>query len=113
MPDRAAVPVTSSSAKTATGNSGALRTPVGSTSLAILVEVTASGGTTPSMTLSVEWSHNGTTFASSDPADQFTAITGSPTKVKRFDVKGDFFRVVWTITGTNPTFTFSATAYGI
>jgi hypothetical protein len=61
------------------------------------------------MTLSVEWSlDGGTTFGPADPVDAFTAVTNVATgvKVKLFDVKGPHYRVVWTITGTTPSFTF-------
>jgi len=104
--------VAASAARTATGNSGAFRAP-GTTALAILADVTAVDGVSPSMTLSVEWSHDGTTFAVVDTADTFAALTATATKVKRFDIKGGWFRLVWTLTGTTPSFTFSATAYGI
>lgn len=113
MADLSAVTVSGSSAKTATGNSGAIRVPQGSTAAAITALVTVVSGTTPSMTLSVEWSHDGTNFAVGDTADTFTALTAAANKVKQFDVKGEWFRLVWTITGTTPSFTFSATAYGI
>lgn len=105
--------VVASAARTTTGNSGAVATPAGA-NLAVLVNVTAVAGTTPSMTLSVEWSHDGgNTFAQADTADTFTAITAAGAKVKAFPVKGEHFRLVWTITGTTPSFTFAASAYGV
>lgn len=113
MADLSAVTVSASSAKTASGASSAINVPRSSTALAVLADVTAVAGVTPSMTLSVEWSHNGITFAAHDPVDAFTALVAAGAKVKRFDVKGEWFRLVWTLTGTTPSFTFSSTAYGV
>lgn len=112
MAGLSAVSVTASTAKTVSGNSAALRVPSGS-GLAVLADVTAVSGTTPSLTLTVEWSHDGITFVGADTADTFTAITTAAGKAKRFETKGEWFRVVWTITGTTPSFTFSGTAYGV
>ena len=96
-----------SGAQTATGNSAAIRLGDFGASLGLLVDVTAVSGTTPSMTLTVEWSHDATAWAQGDPADTFTAITAASKKVKAFTVKAPYYRVVWTITGTTPSFTFS------
>lgn len=64
------------------------------------------------MTASVEWSSDGgTTFMQSDPADAFTAITAAAKKVKAFSIKARHYRIVWTITGTTPSFTFSVREY--
>lgn len=73
----------------------------------LLVHVTAVGGVGPSMALAVQWSHDGTNFVASDPADSFTAITTSGGVVKSFTVKAPSYRIVWTVTGTTPSFTFS------
>ena len=105
-----AVSVTASSAKTVSGNSGSIKAPNGP-QVAILAAVSAVSGTTPSMTLSVEWSNDGSNFVPADAADTFTAITATPGAAKSFAAKGEFFRLVWTITGTTPSFTFAATAY--
>jgi hypothetical protein len=51
----------------------------------------------------------GTTFATPDgTADAFTALTAAGVKVKQFALKAPHYRLVWTITGTTPSFTFSA-----
>lgn len=100
--------VAASAARTASGNSGAFTLTEGNQNLSVLVDVTVVSGTTPSMTISVEWSDDsGTTFAQADPADAMTALTTTGTKAKIFQVKAPWFRVVWTITGTTPSFTFS------
>jgi len=99
--------------RTATGNSGAIPCPKG-LNLAVGVTVTAVSGTTPSLTLSVEWSHDGTNFYVIDgAADTFTAVTAAATPIKVFAIKGPFWRLVWTITGTTPSFTIAATRYVI
>ncbi len=98
-----------SSARTATGQSSAIYLSPISENLAILVDVTAVSGTTPSCTFSVEWSNDGTNFAQVDTtADAFAALTAAGKKVKTFPVKGLYARLVWTISGTTPSFTFSA-----
>ena len=109
-----AVIVVTSAARTTTGNSGALVSPK-ALNLGLSVEVTASSGTTPSLVASVEWSMDGTNFCAADTtADAFAAITTSPVRVARaFTVKAPFYRVVWTLTGTTPSFTFSCSRYGV
>jgi len=107
-----AVIVVASAARTTTGNSAALVCEKG-LNLNLLVEVTAASGTTPSLALTVEWSMDGTNFGALDTApDGFTAITAATVRVvKQFPVRAPFFRVVWTITGTTPSFTFQASRY--
>lgn len=111
MAHKAPATTVSSSARTANGNSAAI--PLGDLGqqLAVLVNVTAVSGTSPSMTLSIEWSPDGVTFYKSDPVDTFTAITATTTAVKTFAVKAPFYHLVWTITGTTPSFTFAASHY--
>jgi hypothetical protein len=95
-----------SAARTATGQSSALR--VFGDKANFLVDVTAVSGTTPSMTLSVEWSHDGTTwFPAATPDTLGAAITAAVKRVHTVDIKGKFCRLVWTITGTTPSFTFA------
>jgi hypothetical protein len=78
--------------------------------IAIEIDVTAVSGTTPSMTVNVEWSHDNSSWFSADPVDAFTAITTALKKVKLFDVKGLYCRLNYTISGTTPSFTFAAIA---
>lgn len=114
--------VVDSAARTATGNSGAislheaLKVDAGEVdidSINLVVDVTAVSGTSPTLDLSVEWSHNGTDFAAVDTPDTFTQITGTTKKVKRFTIKGSHYRVVWTLAGTSPNFTFSISEVAI
>lgn len=100
--------VAASAARTTSGNSDG-QAAVG-TKVAVAAAVTAVSGTTPSMTLTVEWSPDGTNWGLADPTDAFTAITTAVTRAKTFDVKARFFRVAWAITGTTPSFTFAVAA---
>ena len=106
-------------APTATPVTSAARTTTGSSSAAyagdadkvnLLASVTAVSGTTPSLTLSLSWSNNGTTWFTAEPNDVFTAITAAGNVAKQFSVKAPYYRVNWAITGTTPSFTFSVTA---
>lgn len=76
--------------------------------LSVMLDVTAVTGTSPSMTVNVEWSNDGQTWFVADPEDAFTAITAASKKVKQFQVKGLYARLNCTITGTTPSFTFAA-----
>lgn len=76
--------------------------------IAILLNVTAVSGTSPSMTVTVQWSHDGQTWFNADPADSFTAITAAGAVTKQFTVKGLYARLNCTISGTTPSFTFAA-----
>lgn len=111
MATYSATTAATSSARTATGNSGPIDIAAHASNLAVLINCTAASGTTPSLTLSVEWSHDGTVFAPAETADAFTAITAATSKVKAFAVKGNYYRLVWTITGTTPSFTFTLSTY--
>ena len=107
------ITVVPSAARTTTGNSGALDLAAqgAQSSFALLSNVTAIGGT-PNMVLTVEWSHDGTNFAVAEPADSHgAAITATGLRVKKYDVKGTHYRIVWTITGGTPSLTFTVTQY--
>lgn len=103
--------------KTATGNSGKQPAPLlnvegrnqSASRLCLIVNTTAVTGTTPSMALTVEWSADGTNFVPPDPTETFTAITSTANgKVtKAFAIKAPYYRVVWTLSGTGPNFTFT------
>lgn len=103
-----------SAARTVTDNSGATGfDTAGNSALALELNVTAVSGTTPSVTLSLEWSNDNAAWAPADPVDTFTATTTVSRKVKNFSVKGRYVRTVWTISGTTPSLTFVVNAVGI
>lgn len=95
---------TSSAARTSAGTSSAMLA-VGAR-VAVTVNVTAVSGTAPSLTLSLEWSADGTNFGPADPVDAFSPLTAVGVVSKAFDVKARFFRVAWAVAGTTPSFTF-------
>ena len=81
--------------------------------VAIAVTTAAVSGTTPSMTVSVAWTQDGTNYSVADPADVFTAITAATSVVKTFARKGIGFQLVYVITGTTLSFTVTATAVAV
>lgn len=70
----------------------------------LTLNVTAVGGTTPSLTVSVQTSSDGTNWRA---LASYAAATG--TGPQRLSVSGldRFLRVSWAITGTTPSFTFN------
>jgi hypothetical protein len=104
----AANTLVASAARTATGNSGAIALGSGAASLELELEVTAASGTSPSMTLSIQWSVDGTNFGNNDAStDAFAAVTTTGNVTKTITVRAPYMQLVWTITGTTPSFTFS------
>lgn len=109
MAQRTTATILASAARTTTGQSPAFGVDSGET-VAVLIDVTAVSGTSPSMTVNVEWTNDGSTWFVADPVDAFTAITAAGKKAKSFTVKGTAARLNYTISGTTPSFTFSAHA---
>lgn len=103
--------VVPSAARTTSGTSGSLNPGEEGETVCLQVGVTAASGTSPSLALSVEWSNDGTNWAAPETADSFTAITAAVQRVKTFERKALFYRVVWAVTGTTPSFTFSITEF--
>ena len=102
-----AATILASAARTTTGQSTAFD--IGADdNLSVLIDATTVSGTSPTMTVNVEWSHDGATWFVADPVDAFTAITAAGKKVKNFTVKGLYARLNYTIGGTTPSFTFAA-----
>jgi hypothetical protein len=103
--------VLASGARTATGQSSVVGLPAGGKKLAVGLAVTAISGVSASLTLTVEWSHDGgTTWMAAESADAFTAATTVVAVAKVFDVKAPHVRAVYTISGTAPSITFGVTA---
>lgn len=96
---------------TASGNSNPLPVPIDpGSALSVLITTASIGGTTPNYTFEVQWSNDNATFASAETPDTFTAITANGSVVKRFTTKGAFWRLKYTVTGTNPTAVVTASA---
>lgn len=83
--------------------------------VAIQLNCTANGGTSPNVTVTVQWSMDGgTTWSDADAtaADAFTALTLSgQVFIKRFNIKAPLLRLKEVTTGTSPTLSYTATAY--
>jgi hypothetical protein len=112
-PFMAAATIVASAARTVTGNSGSIGVGAGAATIELEVIVSAVTGTSPSMTLSVLWSEDGTNFGNPDgSSDAFTAITAATSVVKALTVRAPYMEIVWTISGTTPSFTFSVLETG-
>jgi hypothetical protein len=100
--------IVASAARTTNGDSGAVIPAVGraADTVSIMIRATAIVGT-PSLAISIEWSMDGVNFAPGDPVDTMTAITAAVSRIKVFEAKAPYYRVVWGITGGTPSITFS------
>lgn len=99
-----------SATRTATGNGTAVA--LGDkAALRLLLDVTAASGTTPSVTVTVETSFDGSTNWLS--LGSFAAKTAVASERKTFGGCDRYVRVTWTISGTTPSFTFSVTGEAV
>lgn len=104
----AANTLVASAARTATGSSSAIAVGSGAANLELELEVTAVSGTSPTMTLSIQWSDDGTNFGNNDGStDAFAAVTATGNVTKSIPVRAPYMQLTWTIGGTTPSFTFS------
>lgn len=99
--------IVNSASRTVSGSSGALSLQGATQTIGMLINVTAATGTTPTLDLSVQWSNDGVAWAPSEDGDQFAQVTSVKASSSAFTRKGAFMRVVWTIGGTTPNFTFT------
>lgn len=104
---RRSATIKASGAVTATAQSGVFDEGDGD-EIIVMLDVTAVSGTTPSMTVTVQWTNDGTNWFNADPVDTFTAITAAGKVTKNFAIKGTAARLNYAITGTTPSFTFAA-----
>lgn len=95
-----------SAVRTTTSQAAGVLTGAGHTVRAFL-DVTAASGTAPSMTLTLETSHDGTTWSA---VASFAAKTAVSSERKVFVGLNKHIRWAWTISGTTPSFTFSCAA---
>jgi len=75
--------------------------------LIVFAEVTAASGTSPTLDLAIQTSHDNTNWAA---LSSFTQITGTGNSIKAVTNYGKYIRVSYTIAGTTPSFTFKLTA---
>lgn len=103
--------ISGAAATTASGNSGAAKIRTGQ-KVAVQQVTSAVSGTSPTLDIEIEWSNDGTNWSSASTPDTLAQITGTGDELKVFDVKGKFFRAVWTLGGTaTPTVTVSCLAH--
>lgn len=79
--------------------------------LNLALNITAVSGTSPSMTVSLQWSFDNVNWFTPSPADAFAAQTAAATVLQQFAAKAPFVRVNYAITGTTPSFTFQLDLY--
>ena len=103
--------VVPSAARTVSGNSGPLS--VNSGTLVLGIVVSAASGTTPSLALTVLWSFDGVNFGAGETPVSFAAITAAKNTGQRIAAQAPYYQLAWAITGTTPSFTFSANAWSI
>lgn len=102
------LPLAASAARTATGNGSAFEP--GDKAIARLrLNVTAAAGTSPTLNVTIQTSHDGTTWRS---AGTFTQATAVSEQRAAFSIDR-FVRATWTIAGTSPSFTFSITGEAV
>lgn len=102
----ASVTVAASAAKTATGNSGWLNAE-DYQALSLTLDVTAHAGTTPTLDVSVETAEDSSGTRSRTVGSFTQVTTTNGTQRKSFGPLDRYYRVVWTIAGTTPSYTFS------
>lgn len=97
--------VVASAARTTASNSGAFTGWARAVDAQARLTITASGGTSPQLVLTVQDSPDGSTWTT---RDTFPTQTGTATVTRALPAGLDTYqRVAWTITGTTPSFTFS------
>jgi hypothetical protein len=93
---------------TTSGNSaGVAVQPVGNVGGAVSchVAVTAVSGTTPSLTVSLQWSQNNSTWVNANADETFAPITAAGAALLTVPSRAAFVRAAWTVTGSTPSFT--------
>ena len=93
---------------TTSGNAtGVSVQPVGNVGGAVSchVAVTAVSGTTPSLTVSLQWSWNNSTWISANSDETFAAFTAPGAALLTVPSRAPFVRAAWTVSGTTPSFT--------
>lgn len=135
-PNKYELGLVSSSARVATGNSGALSWPDDAADAVFLLSCSAASGTSPTLDVVIQVTNDdGTTWFGDQRFAQLTSATSRTIKMLTRRVEAQAaaeaatlaatggasvangplsqkIRVLWTIAGTNPSFTFSVVAFG-
>lgn len=93
-----------SAERTANGDGAVVEETGRRRTLSLSLVVSAASGTTPTLDVTVQTSRNGSTWYS---AGAFAQVTAAGTQRKTFALDR-YVRLQWTIGGTTPSFTFSA-----
>ncbi len=101
--------IPSGTVHTASANGGPVATSNYGT-LRLTLNVTAVSGTTPSMTVNVQTSQDGSTWST---VASFAAAATTGTQRKVFNGVDRYTRATTSITGTTPSFTFAVSGEGI
>lgn len=78
--------------------------------MVIGVAVSAASGTTPTLDCEVEWSADGTNFASAPVAQTLGQLTAAGAEFLRVEAQAKYYRIAATIAGTSPSFTVAIDA---
>lgn len=126
--------VVASAARTATGNSGDLDTPLDVESILFLLDVTAASGTSPTLDVAIQAKNAAGNYVTMCRFAQVTAAgkralrtrfsadpSDAPVEFAHADTGGALvnaipigrkYRIIWTIGGTTPSFTFTIDRIG-
>ena len=95
-----------SAARTASGSVDIGGIPEGQKELLVYIDVTAASGTSPSMTVTYQSSYDGTNFYDNTAGVAITAAGRQLIKIP--NTTGSYGRLSYALSGTSPSFTFSA-----
>lgn len=93
---------------TTSGNSTGVQVqPVGNVGgpVSCHVSVTAVSGSTPALTVSLQWSWNNSTWISGNADETFAPITATGAALLTVPSRAPYVRAAWTVTGGTPSFT--------
>jgi hypothetical protein len=93
---------------TTSGNStGVAVQPVGNVGGAVTchVAVTAVSGSSPTLTVSLQWSQNNSTWITANADETLATMTTTGAALLTVPSRAAFVRAAWTVTGSTPSFT--------
>lgn len=99
--------VANNAAITTSGNSaGVAVQPVGNIGgpVSCHVAVTAVSGTTPTLTVSLQWSWNNSTWITATADETFAAFTAAGAALLTVPSRAPYVRAAWAVTGGTPSF---------
>jgi hypothetical protein len=102
------ITVANNAAITTSGNSsGVVVQPVGNVGGAVSchVAVTAVSGSSPTLTVSLQWSQNNSTWINANADETLPAITTAGVSLLTVPSRAAFVRAAWTVGGSTPSFT--------